>query len=84
MTTQEEIINKINELSNRVGMIEHKNLNSLLDIPRVAEYLSVSTDTVRDLIKEGKLPMIKIGGQWRIAREDLIKWYSDKTKCNAW
>jgi len=83
MITQEEIINKINELSNRVGMIEHKNLNSLFDIPRVADYLNVSTDAVRDLIKGGELPMVKIGGQWRIAREDLIKWYNNKTKCNA-
>lgn len=35
----------------------------------VAEKLRVSNETVSRLIKKGKLPAIKVGGQYRIAED---------------
>lgn len=43
----------------------------LLEIAHVARRLSCCHETVRRLIKGGKLRGLKIGGGWRIAQRDL-------------
>ena len=42
-----------------------------LSIREAAAYVRVSPDTVRRLIRTGKLPARRVGGQWRIRRSDL-------------
>jgi excisionase family DNA binding protein len=82
-----ELLNRIDSLDNRLAVLEKgarpMNINSLLNIPQVSTYLAVSIDTVRNMIERGELPMVKIGGQWRIAREYLFDWYNKKHKINA-
>ena len=46
-------------------------MQKLLSIRQVAERLSVSTITVRRLIKKRKLQANKIGGQYRISETNL-------------
>jgi excisionase family DNA binding protein len=46
-------------------------LSPLLSIPAVAKRLDVSEKSVRRYIDRGRLPAYKIGGQIRIAEEDV-------------
>ena len=43
----------------------------LLDIADVAEYLGVEQTTVQRWCREGSMPAMKIGKEWRIRREAL-------------
>lgn len=38
-------------------------------VEEVAAYLRVNKQTIYNLVKQGKLPACKIGGQWRFDRE---------------
>jgi putative molybdopterin biosynthesis protein len=57
-------------------MSEHQ----LLTVPEVAEYLRIAERTVRDLIKRGQLPGVRIGKEWRIKRVDVEKMVNTETK----
>ena len=43
----------------------------LYSVERVAEILGLHVRTVRNYVREGKLKAVRIGKQYRIAREDL-------------
>lgn len=43
----------------------------LLDVAEVAEYLGVEQTTVQRWCREGNMPCMKIGKEWRIRREAL-------------
>jgi excisionase family DNA binding protein len=43
----------------------------VLSIPQAGAYLSVSSDTVRRLIRSGRVPHARIGNSIRIRRADL-------------
>jgi len=45
----------------------------LLTAQEASEILKVSDQTVRDMIRSGKLPGFKVGRAWRIRREALEK-----------
>lgn len=42
-----------------------------LTVEEVSKFLRVSTPTVRQLIESGELKAVRVGRQYRIAREDL-------------
>ena len=42
-------------------------------IPEACRMLKVSDDTVRRMIKEGKLEAFKVRGSWRIKKESINK-----------
>jgi excisionase family DNA binding protein len=42
-----------------------------LSISQAAARLSVSKDTIRRAIKDGRLPAFMVVGRWRIAADDL-------------
>lgn len=48
-------------------------LEDLLTVNEVAESLRVSRHTIFSLIKEGKLPALRVGRQFRITKADLMK-----------
>ena len=52
-------------------------LEPLLTIKDVADICVVHTKTVRLWIKAGELPAIRLGRQWRIARNDLEQFIRD-------
>lgn len=41
---------------------------------QAAEFLQVDPETVRRLLRAGRLPGAKIGQQWRIRRSDLDRY----------
>lgn len=46
--------------------------NQILNITEAAEFLGISTFSLRNFIKEGQLPAFRVGRQWRFIRGDLI------------
>jgi len=45
-----------------------------LTVKEVAEYLKLSTDLVYKFAQQGKIPVSKIGNQWRFDREEIDTW----------
>lgn len=43
----------------------------LLTLGELSEYLRVSRRTAWQLVNDGALPAVKVGGQWRIPRAEL-------------
>ncbi len=54
-----------------------------LRIAEAANYLSVSADTMRRLVRAGDIPHLRIGSGIRIARADLDD-YINSVKTRAW
>ncbi|MBX3705034.1 MAG: helix-turn-helix domain-containing protein [Pseudomonadales bacterium] len=46
-------------------------MQDLLSLDQVAEILGLHVRTVRGWVREGRLPAVRIGKQYRVAREDL-------------
>lgn len=46
-------------------------MSEKLTVEELAQELNVTTRTIRNYLKEGKLHGTKIGGQWRFSQEDL-------------
>ena len=44
----------------------------------VAIFLNISARTVYDYAQKGKIPAIKLGGQWRFREEDISSWLDKK------
>ena len=51
-----------------------QNTPSLLRVGEVASLLQVSGNTVTRLIRQGKIPAIRVGRCWRIPRDDMARW----------
>ena len=49
--------------------------NELLTVMQVMDHLKVCRATVQRWCKEGKLPAVKIGKEYRVRRRDLDAWY---------
>jgi len=45
--------------------------NQIMGIKEVSRYLDIKEQTVYRLAKQGKLPALKIGGQWKIKKQHL-------------
>jgi len=45
--------------------------STIMDIKEVAHYLKIKEQTVYRLAQKGKIPAVKIGGQWKVKREHL-------------
>src|SRR3954464_15489309 len=46
----------------------------VLTIPQAAELLQVEEPAVLELAERGELPGRKVGGEWRFAREAVLRW----------
>lgn len=53
--------------------METSNITPLLTADEAAELLRVDRRTVTRLCREGKLKSVRIGRQWRINAEELMK-----------
>lgn len=56
--------------------------NNLMDVAEAAEYVGLSTFTVRRLAKNGALPAAKIGRAYRFKREDIDAYLRTQYKGN--
>jgi len=55
-------------------------VSDLLTVEEVAQYLRVSIHTVREMIKAGKLPAVKVGKAYRIKQNDVEKFLSTEVQ----
>ena len=56
---------------------------SIMTISEVAEYLGLHELTVRRLAREGQLPALKLGRQWRVKKDLLEKWIEQRSLNNV-
>lgn len=50
----------------------------ILTTDEAAEFLSLTSYTVREYAKRGIIPAKKIGKQWRFVKADLLAWLRGK------
>ena len=51
--------------------------NGMMDIKEVAGYLKIKEQTVYRLAQQGKIPALKIGGQWKVKKEHLDRMFDE-------
>ena len=49
----------------------------IMDIKDVASYLDLKQQTVYRLVRQRKIPALKIGGQWKVKQEHLDKMFEE-------
>lgn len=54
--------------------------DEVLTLQEVAEYLMLAEKTAYRLAAEGKLPGFKVGGSWRLKRQDVQQWIEEQKK----
>ena len=52
-------------------------IDSILTVQGVAEYLHLHRQTVYGLLKRKQLPAFKIGSAWRFNRESIDRWRAE-------
>ena len=52
-------------------------MDSVLTVQNVAEYLHVHPSTLYRLLKRKQLPAFKIGSEWRFNLESINRWRAD-------
>lgn len=52
----------------------------LMTLPEIAEYLRFTRKTIYELLKQGKIPAIKIGRKWRFDKEVIDNWLYHNTE----
>jgi len=45
-----------------------------LSVPEAAALLRIGERTAYKVVRDGEVPAIKVGGQWRIHRPTLMRW----------
>jgi len=50
----------------------------ILTIQEVAELLKVADKTIYSMAQKGELPAFKVRGQWRLRRQDIDAWISER------
>jgi excisionase family DNA binding protein len=48
--------------------------NRWMKVKQIAEYLQISEDLIYKWAQQGKIPVSKIGNQWRFNREEVDEW----------
>ena len=54
----------------------------ILDVVGAARVLGVSTRTVYALARQGEIPAMRIGREWRFALKNLREWVANASKAN--
>jgi excisionase family DNA binding protein len=55
----------------------------ILDVRGIAALLTVSTDTVYELLKSGQMPGRKVGRKWLTTRNAVMRWVEQSTAADA-
>ena len=49
----------------------------IMCIKEVSSYLNIQEQTVYRLVQKGKIPAIKIGGQWKVKKQHIDKMFEE-------
>lgn len=55
-------------------------LESTLNVSEIAKALRISRPTIQMWCRKGKLPVAKIGKEYRIRQSDLENWYEGRKR----
>ncbi|MDH5405815.1 MAG: helix-turn-helix domain-containing protein [Candidatus Aminicenantes bacterium] len=47
---------------------------SIMTLPELAKYIRVHKSTVYRMLKQNRIPAIKVGNQWRFKKERIDQW----------
>ncbi len=61
-------------------MIFEDKLSDLLDIDGLCKYFNISSKTAYELVRQRDFPSLKVGGQYRVIKNDLAKWMDRQSK----
>jgi len=56
---------------------------SLMTLQQASEFLQIDPDTLRALTRQGRIPAMKIGRQWRFDPTLLKKWVQEHSLAHA-
>lgn len=56
-----------------------KRENEIMTVKQVAQYLQMDEHTIYKLARAGKIPSIKIAGQWRFKKEIIDRWIGEQS-----
>ena len=59
-------------------MKDFKKFPEIMTPEELAEYLRVSRQTIYNLLWRGEIPGMKVGTHWRLKKNDVEKWISQK------
>lgn len=51
--------------------------NGFMSIKEVAGYLKIKEQTIYRLLQQGKLPGLKLGGQWKVKKDHLDRMFDE-------
>jgi excisionase family DNA binding protein len=54
----------------------------ILDVEGAARALGVSSRTVYNLARQGKIPAMRVGREWRFARKNLREWVANSSQAD--
>lgn len=54
-------------------------MQKLMTIKELADYLRLSKVTVYKMTRQGKIPALKIGKQWRYSKSEIDTWVKQKS-----
>jgi excisionase family DNA binding protein len=60
----------------------NEELPLVMTISQVAAYLGLHELTVRRLAREGEIPALKLGRQWRVKQDLLDRWIEERSMDN--
>ncbi len=52
-------------------------MKEIMGIKDVSTYLNIKEQTVYRLVQQGKIPAIKIGGQWKVKAEHIDRMFDE-------
>lgn len=52
----------------------------IMTLEQCAKYLKTSISTIYRLAQEGKIPVSKVGNQWRFRKDKIDEWLDKKSK----
>ena len=50
----------------------------IMTVPELCEYLQLSEAKVREMLRQGTIPAVLIGRQWRIRRSAIDRWLAEQ------
>ena len=62
----------------KILLAENEMKNEVWELPKAAAFLKVHPDTVRKYAKEGSIPGVKIGTEWRFSSIALYEFVARK------
>lgn len=64
-------------------MMEVKEVDIIMTVAEVAEYLRLGEATVYRLAQDGEIPAVKVGRSWRFKKGLIDEWFRDGVEVNV-